>query len=79
MSSILYFHQMKITLMTGYKNYRKENLIMNKNKILSFVGMLVPVAIAAISTWSEQVESKRQEEELDDMKQRIEKLESETK
>ena len=48
---------------------------MNKKRIMSLISILVPVAIAAIGEFSDQLDAKKQEEEMEDINKRIEALE----
>ena len=49
---------------------------MNKKKLMSLISILVPVAIAAICEFSDQLDAKSQEEEIEDINKRIEALEA---
>ena len=55
---------------------RKEDMFMNKKRIMSLISILVPVAIAAIGEFSDQLDAKKQEEEMEDINKRIEALEA---
>ena len=55
---------------------RKEDMFMNKKRIMSLISILVPVAIAAIGEFSDQLDAKKQEEEIEDINKRIEALEA---
>lgn len=49
---------------------------MNKKRIMSLISILVPVAIAAIGEFSDQLDARKQEEEMEDINKRIEALEA---
>ena len=49
---------------------------MNKKRIMSLISILVPVVIAAIGEFSDQLDAKKQEEEMEDINKRIEALEA---
>ena len=55
---------------------RKEDAFMNKKRIMSLISILVPVAITAIGEFSDQLDAKKQKEELEDINKRIEALEA---
>ena len=55
---------------------RKEDMFMNKKRIMSLISILVPVAIAAIGEFSDQLDARKQEEEMEDINKRIEALEA---
>ena len=48
---------------------------MNKKRIMSLISILVPVAIAAIGEFSDQLDTKKQEGKIEDINKRIEALE----
>ena len=55
---------------------RKEDMFMNKKRIMSLISILVPVAITAIGELSDQLDAKKQEEEIEGINKRIEALEA---
>ena len=55
---------------------RKEDAFMNKKRIMSLISILVPVAIAAIGEFSDQLDARKQEEEMENINKRIEALEA---
>ena len=55
---------------------RKEDMFMNKKRIMSLISILVPVAIAAIGEFSDQLDAKEMEEEMEDINKRIKALEA---
>ena len=50
---------------------RKENMFMNKKRIMSLISIIVPVAIAAIGEFSDQLDAKKQEEEIEDLRKKV--------
>ena len=49
---------------------------MNKKRIMSLISILVLVAIAWIGEFSDQLDAKKQEEEINNINKRIEALEA---
>ena len=48
---------------------------MNKNRLIRLLGIAVPVLLAAFGEYSDIMDKKKQEEDIEEMKTRIAKLE----
>lgn len=48
---------------------------MRNRKVISIVSLLIPVAVAAINELTDQIENKRRDREMEELKQRVRDLE----
>ena len=46
-----------------------------KRKVISIISLLIPVAVAAITELTDQMEDKRRDKEMEELKQRVRDLE----
>ena len=53
----------------------KGGEILNKNRLIRILGIAVPVLLAAFGEYSDIMDKKQQEEDIEEMKTRIAKLE----